>query len=289
MFNRELSPLGKLLAIILCLCLGFLLNTLVIGILHRYMQDGVAHKLLLVLSSVMSFGLPALLAAKLIGNDESQFHFLGMTENPRITRSLLAIVLVISIMPAIEFISALNSSYSFPESLKDLEEYLRAADNRVMQATQNALACNEFGTYLLNLIALAIMPAICEEMFFRGVLQKHLVNTLKNKHFAILLTAIIFSAVHLQFSGFLPRLILGAVLGYLFYYTGSLWLSVIAHATNNALVVSVVFFFDANISTTHDISFFADPKWIGLILIGLAIAVLVGKAIFNNDILGKNN
>lgn len=283
MFNRELSPLGKLLAIILCLCFGFMLNTLAIGLLYGYMQDGVAYKLLLVLSSVLSFGLPALLAARFIGNGESQIRFLGMSESPKFTKYLLAFVFMLAIMPAIEFISSLNACYSFPDALKGLEEYFRNTDSRAIQATQRALATDSFGGYLLNLIALAITPAICEEMFFRGVLQKYLCCTIKSKHIAILLTAIIFSAIHMQFSGLLPRFILGAVLGYLFYSSGSLWLSIVAHATNNALVVSAVFFFNADVSATPDLSAYANVWWIVAIVIGLAIAVLVGRQIFGRN------
>jgi len=280
MFNHELSPLAKLLAIILCLCFGFMLNTLVISFLYGYMQDGVAYKLLLVLSSVLSFGLPALLAARFIGNGDPQFRFLGMTESPKLAKYLLAFVFMLAIMPAIEFISSLNSCYSFPDALKGLEEYFRNADSRAVQATQRALAVDGFGGYLLNIIALAITPALCEEMFFRGVMQKYLCSTVKNKHLAILLTAIIFSAIHMQFSGLLPRFILGAVLGYLFYSSGSLWLSIVAHATNNALVVSAVFFFNADISATQDLEIYANPWWIGAIVIGLSIAVLAGRLIF---------
>ena len=280
MFNRELSPLGKLLAIILCLCFGFMLNTLAISLLYGYMQDGAAYKLLLILSSVLSFGLPALLAARFIGNGEPKFRFLGMTESPKPAKYILAFVFMLAIMPAIEFISSLNACYSFPDALKSVEEYFRNADSRAIQATQKALAADSLGGYLLNLIALAITPAICEEMFFRGVLQKYLCSTIKSKYFAILLTAIIFSAIHMQFSGLLPRFILGAILGYLFYSSGSLWLSIVAHATNNALVVSAVFFFNADISVTPDLSAYANPWWIGSIAVGLGIAVLVGRLIF---------
>lgn len=282
MFNRELSPLGKLLAIILCLCFGFLLNTLAIGILYGYMQEGVAFKLLLIISSVLSFGLPALLAARFISNGEQQFRFLGMTESPKITKYLLAIVFMLAIMPAIEFISSLNACYSFPDALKGLEEYFRSTDARAIESTQRALAGNGIGFYILNIIALAITPAICEEMFFRGVLQKYLVGTMKNKHLAILLTALVFSAIHMQFSGLLPRFILGAVLGYLFYSSGSLWLSIVAHATNNALVVSAVFFFDMEVSATPNLGTYANPLWIGTIVVGLAIAIFVGKNIFRS-------
>ena len=244
------------------------------------MQGETSYKILLMLSSIISFALPALLAAKFIQKDEPAFRQLGMTESPRFTKYLLAIVFILAIMPAIEFISSLNASYSFPESLKGLEEYLRNIDESAMQSTMKALAGNGVGAFILNLIVLAITPAVCEEMFFRGVLQKFFVDNIRNKHIAILLTAFIFSAIHMQFSGLLPRFILGAVLGYLFYSSGSLWLSIVAHATNNALVVIAAFFFGAEVSASPDLSTYANPWWICAIVAGLAIAFFAGRKIF---------
>ena len=275
-----MSAAKQLFIIILCLCVGFLLNTALVVLLYFFMQGETSYKILLMLSSIISFALPALLAAKFIQKDEPAFRQLGMTESPRFTKYLLAIVFMLAIMPAIEFISSLNASYSFPESLKGLEEYLRNIDESTMQSTMKALAGNGVGAFILNLIVLAITPAACEEMFFRGVLQKFFVDNIRNKHIAILLTAFIFSAIHMQFSGLLPRFILGAVLGYLFYSSGSLWLSIVAHATNNALVVIAAFFFCAEISASPDLSAYTNPWWICAIVAGLAIAFFAGRKIF---------
>jgi membrane protease YdiL (CAAX protease family) len=275
-----MSAAKQLFIIILCLCVGFLLNTALVVLLYFFMQGETSYKILLMLSSIISFALPALLAAKFIQKEEPAFRQLGMTESPRFTKYLLAIVFMLAIMPAIEFISSLNAAYSFPESLKGLEEYLRNIDESAMQSTMKALAGNGIGAFILNLIVLAITPAVCEEMFFRGVLQKFFVDNIRNKHIAILLTAFIFSAIHMQFSGLLPRFILGAVLGYLFYSSGSLWLSIVAHATNNALVVIAAFFFGAEISASPDLSAYTNPWWICAIVAGLAIAFFAGRKIF---------
>ena len=225
-----MSAARQLFIIILCLCIGFLLNTGLVVTLYLFMQGEISYKILLVLSSLISFGLPALLAAKFIEKDTSPFKRLGMTVSPNFAKYLLVIVFMLAIMPTIELVSSLNAMYSFPDSLKGIEDYFRSIDESAIQSTQKALAGNSIGAFVLNLIALAITPAICEEMFFRGVLQKFFVGNMRNKHVAILLTAFIFSAIHMQFSGILPRFILGAVLGYLFYSSGSLWLSAVAHA-----------------------------------------------------------
>lgn len=277
--NRELSSSEKLFAIVLCVCLGFICNSLVVSILHKYMQGDVAYKFLLILSSVLSFGLPAIIVSRIVGNAENPLSSLGMTSGVKAIIYVLAIVLMLAIMPAVEFVTSLNAAYSFPEAMKGIEEYFRSVDARTMEATQRALNGNGIGMYLVNIIALAITPAICEEMFFRGVLQKHFVGTMKSKHLAILLTALIFSVIHLQFSGLLPRFILGAVLGYLFYSTGSLWPSIIAHVTNNALVVTVAFWGDTVVTEIPDVGSFASFGWIVAIVIGLVIATFIGVAI----------
>ena len=115
------------------------------------------------------------------------------------------------------------------------------------------------------------------------------VRNISNKHIAILLTAFIFSAIHMQFSGLLPRFILGAVLGYLFYTSGSLWLSIVAHATNNALVVCVAYFGDVSAAEIPDISIFANIWWITAIVVGLAVAVLIGRKLFRKVVFIEKN
>jgi uncharacterized protein len=95
-----------------------------------------------------------------------------------------------------------------------------------------------------NLFTIAFLAAFVEELFFRGMLQQTLTEAKLNHHIAIWITAAVFSAIHIQFYGFLPRMFLGAILGYLFFYTGSIWVSIAAHFVNNALVVLVGYFSD---------------------------------------------
>ena len=90
----------------------------------------------------------------------------------------------------------------------------------------------------MNILIIAIMAGIGEELMFRGVIQKILIGWTKDIHLGILYTAIIFSTIHFQFYGFVPRMILGMVLGYLYIWSKSLWVPVIAHAINNALTVT---------------------------------------------------
>jgi membrane protease YdiL (CAAX protease family) len=99
------------------------------------------------------------------------------------------------------------------------------------------LTSGENPSLLFNIILFALVPAICEEFAFRGVIQSQIVKMFGNVHLGIWVSAIVFSAIHMQFYGFIPRMLLGAVFGYLVIYSGSIWAAVLAHFVNNSLAV----------------------------------------------------
>ncbi len=119
-------------------------------------------------------------------------------------------------------------------------------EDQSMVITEAFLTMNSPLDLLLNLLFMALAPAIGEEILFRGYLQQTLGNLIKNHHAAIWLAAFWFSAFHFQFYGFLPRMVLGAIFGYLFYWSGSLWIPILAHFVNNATAVIVHYFGKAN-------------------------------------------
>ena len=123
---------------------------------------------------------------------------------------------------------------SVAEFMRDMEE----AANHILE-----LVTSQRGTWDLisNLLVFAVLAGICEEFFFQGALQPLLMNWTKNPHIGILLTALIFSVLHFQFYGFIPRFLLGVYLGYLFYWSRSLWLPILAHVLHNALTLLVDF------------------------------------------------
>lgn len=288
--KREFSSGWKILIIAICLCIGLTFSSLVVGVLYFVISGDVAYKILLILSSVLSFGLAAVLAALVLRNNDKTMSHLGFKRsgngiNPFV-RYLLVIAFMLAILPAIELVSSWNAMYSFPESLKWLEEIIREAEASSSQAVEHALAGDGIGVLILNLLALALTPAVCEEMFFRGILQQHLVGITKKPVVGILLTAFIFSAIHMELSGLVPRFLLGIALGYIFYTSGSLWTSITAHFTNNAAVVFVAYFSETDVTETQDISSFGSPTWICLIIGGLVVAALIGWVIFGKR--GRN-
>ena len=116
--------------------------------------------------------------------------------------------------------------------MRDLEE----AANHILELVTTQRSSWDL---IANLLVFAVLAGICEEFFFQGSLQPLLTNWTKNPHIGILLTALIFSALHFQFYGFIPRFLLGVYLGYLFYWSRSLWLPILAHVLHNALSILV--------------------------------------------------
>lgn len=118
-----------------------------------------------------------------------------------------------------------------------LEAWLKPTEERAGQLTGMILNFGGVGSLISTIFCIAIIPAVCEELAFRGVLQPLLIGATKNIHMGIWVSAFVFSFFHFQFYGFLPRLILGAMLGYIFAWSGGLWVSILAHLANNALAI----------------------------------------------------
>jgi membrane protease YdiL (CAAX protease family) len=154
-----------------------------------------------------------------------------------ISPKLIGYVVILSlfILPIITYLGYLNELISLPESMQKIEIWMQEMEksNRALMQT---LTANSNGIILLiNILAMALLPAIFEEFLFRGTLQQFFSKWFANKHVAIIVTAFIFSAIHFQFYGFIPRFLLGIYLGYLFVWGRSLWLPIVAHFMHNAI------------------------------------------------------
>lgn len=142
-------------------------------------------------------------------------------------------------LPLINWMVTVNEMMKLPVSLKGMEEWMQAAEQEAAKLTAVFLNVKSPGGFLVNMLMIAILPAIGEELMFRGLIQRLLKDWLKNIHVAVFISALLFAAMHLQFYGFLPRMALGVLFGYLFYWTGTLWVPIFAHFVNNAAAVIV--------------------------------------------------
>lgn len=184
-------------------------------------------------NGILSWGLPALFMAMFIGAPRKQ---LSLNQKPTSISVLLSVLLVVASLPLVQMITFDSSSFELPGFMSGLESSMEEMEVRATALLMKLLGDTSISVLLANIVVFAIVPAICEEMFFRGFLQQKL-GKVAGPHAAIWITAAIFSLMHLQFYGFFGRLFLGALLGYLLYRSGSLWLSIIAHFMYNLINV----------------------------------------------------
>ncbi len=159
----------------------------------------------------------------------------------------LVLVVMFASSPLLEFLISVNQKMSFPAPLKWLETWLREKEQQAENETQLLLQMKTLGSMLFALLEVGLLTAIAEEFLFRGGMQTIFTRWTKNHHLGIWITAILFSAFHMQFFGFLPRMILGVLFGYFVYYSGSIWTSVLAHFINNGTAVVLTYLFQQKI------------------------------------------
>lgn len=156
---------------------------------------------------------------------------------PALKDAGLVLILTCCLFPVTSFTGEINSALHLPPSLSGIEEWMIEKEKIANSLIDSLINTASIWGMILNLLTIAIVPAIAEELIFRGVLQKILGRLFRSVHMGIWFTAIFFSAVHFQFFGFLPRLILGLAFGYLYFWSGTLWLPILAHFINNAFPV----------------------------------------------------
>lgn len=182
---------------------------------------------------------PFILGYYFSGNSIS---YLKLNKSPVLLPSLITILIILTCLPVINLLSEINQGLHFPYWLSSLEEWMKRTEESAQKLTESFLNVSTVWGLILNLLMIAVIPAIGEELIFRGVIQKIFIEWVKNIHIGILISAVFFSAMHFQFYGFLPRMMLGILFGYLFVFSGSIWYPIIAHFFNNALAVLVYYF-----------------------------------------------
>jgi len=153
-------------------------------------------------------------------------------------KSVLFVIAIISFSnPLINWLTEINSKLSLPEFMSSVEIWMQESEKQANQVTEAFLSTSSLITVFSNIVMIAILPALGEELLFRGIVQQLIKKIAGNAHAAIWISAAIFSALHMQFFGFLPRMVLGAMFGYMLEWSGTLWLPIIAHFVNNATAV----------------------------------------------------
>ena len=199
------------------------------------------------MQTTATFLLPPILCAWLWDEEHKPFRWLKMDVPVQWQNILLAVVIMICAVPGINLLADLNSRVELPKSLEFIEQILKSQEEAAAALTERFLQADNIGGLLLNIGLMALLPAFSEELSFRGTLQQIIYKDQNGKeqstkvHLAIWITAFIFSAIHMQFYGFVPRMLLGAMFGYVFVWSGSLWVPITMHFVNNGLAVLVYY------------------------------------------------
>jgi len=189
-------------------------------------------QLLQTLQAIGFFIVPAIGFAQLASH--KKWNYLQLDSKPKLLPLLVVVAMLLSAIPFINYMAEWNGKLPFPQWVYDSEKEAEG----MMKAFLNF---NTTGLLIFNLFMMAVLPAIGEEFMFRGILQKLVFKITDNKHAAIWISAIAFSAFHMQFLGFFPRMILGAMFGYMVMETGCLWYGIAGHFVNNATAVIVTY------------------------------------------------
>ncbi len=227
---------------------------------------------LVISSSVGTFLIPALILQKL---EPYRVYFPKSDQGPQRLYFLLTSLFLISVGPIMEWIGGLNMDMRLPESLNSLEMWMRAKEDSMAEFTESMVMVDSWSLLFVNIVAVAVFPAIAEEYYFRGSLMKILNGFFKNKHVTIWITGIIFSAIHIQFFGFLPRMFLGVFFGYMLLWTQNIWVPILGHFINNSMAVVMAFYYTRQGKTYQDLQHSQDYSifmCIGSVLLSIAIA-----------------
>ncbi|HKL39755.1 MAG TPA: CPBP family intramembrane glutamic endopeptidase [Cryomorphaceae bacterium] len=241
--------------------------------LSDYQNENVVHmnRLLLFFQHLGLFVVPAIVFARL--SSTAWKKYLGFRYvMPRV--AIASALIIIAALPLINVLAWLNEGLALPDSLSGLEEVFVGMEETARELTMAIAGTGSFPSFLLNIVVVALLPAIGEEMIFRGLMIPIFRKWTRNVHVAVWLSAFLFSSMHFQFYGFLPRFVLGALLGYLFVWSKSLWAPILAHFVNNALALFLLFLI-ARGSISEEVDSF-DPEPSDWLLVGFSVMAVAG-------------
>ena len=285
---KNLLPDTRLSTIVFLFVFLVLMFGLISILLVKLMTDGDYSNLATIrtaqfIESAFIFILPPLFIALLF--NARPFHWLGMDRKVSVRQILWIIVLMVVVVPFINLVTSLNQQITLPSALKSVEDAMKLAEQSAAAMTSRLVNVHSVAELMFNLFLISLVPAIGEELFFRGAIQKMFSEKI-HPVVAIWITAVIFSFFHFQFYGFIPRVLLGALLGYLYFWSGNLWLPVIAHFLNNAFAV-VFYYLQFNGMVTFNVDTVGSGSGYYAGIISGVLVVLIALKIYRSETAGK--
>ncbi|MBS0009793.1 MAG: CPBP family intramembrane metalloprotease, partial [Bacteroidales bacterium] len=213
------------------------------------------------------------------------YSYLDLKNKPCLVAAVLSVLFIVFLLPLNSYLAWLNAGIDLPGWLDGFERWIDKKEMQAERITGILMSAGNVGGLLINLLVIAVIPAVGEEFLYRGVLQNIFARWLRSGIFAVILTALIFSATHLQFYGFVPRFILGLGFGYIYLWSRNIWLPVLAHLTNNAIPVVLSYFMTwENINSTMD-EFSSSDGILAIIpaVIAVLIIIIIRKLSLKGD------
>ena len=223
--------------------------------------------------TIVLFGVTALVGVWITEDKLNPLKQMLLNKGLSLKHGLIALFFAVAALPMISLLTEWNKGMELPSFLASMEEMMRQMEESAKEVTDQFLNTSSVGMMFVNLFVIALLPAVGEEMMFRGWLQRVLGKSV-NYHTAIWVSAFVFSAIHFQFYGFIPRMLIGAALGYLYCYTGSLWASIVAHFTNNAVaVISAFLVYNGYISINPDLIGTGDTWYLSVASVAVCLTL----------------
>lgn len=271
---KRTSRLERIFLLAALIVLGLIIGT-VIGVGYVIVSGNDATSLnslrfIQISSQIFTFVLPPILYAMLV--KEQPFKSLGFNKST-ILWLILGVAMMYTILPLNSIFTEWNANIKFPESLASFEKLMQDLQENATEIMMRFINVDTIGGLILNLFMIAGLAALGEELLFRSVIQTSLIRICKNAHIGIFIASAIFSLFHMEFYGLLPRLVLGLLMGYMYYYSRSIWIPMAMHFANNGTIVFLYYL--NNIGAINiDVESFGETNIFILILSIIAMVAL---------------
>ena len=228
--RTKLKTSSRLLILLCLMFAGLMASTVLLSVTKD--MDLLA---MLTVQDVFVFILPALVAMAIFYRRPLQV--MGMNRAPSWASLGVIVLFCIVSLPAMNWLVDINESMKLPAWMSGIEHMMRAMEDDAADTTRELLDIHSVGQFLSTLLVVGFMAGLSEEMLFRGAMLRTMQDSRLGTHAVVWIVAIVFSAFHMQFYGFFPRMLMGAMFGYLFVWTGNLWVPIIMHFVNNGIAV----------------------------------------------------
>ena len=271
---KKTTKFERLFILLALIIIGLILGTVIgwayVLITKSNPQDLNALRFMQISSQLFTFVFPPIAYAFLV--KEKPVNALGLKKSKTLW-ILIGIAMIFAIMPFNSILAEWNANLTLPESMSKIESLMKQMQEAATEIIEKFVSVDTIGGLILNLFMIAGLAALGEELLFRSIIQTSLIKICKNAHIGILIASAIFSFIHFEFYGFFPRLILGMLLGYMFYFSGSIWISMLMHFLNNGTVVFIYFLNNKGI-TNIDVDTFGQTS-IPVLIVSIVVMIVL--------------